>query len=249
MKTILRSELTCPSCVRKIEKQVGLVPGVESVDVHFSTGRIVVAHDERRIPAPCSVPSRAPASRPPSHRSDGGAMHTRFSLTLFRRSERRRLLMIVSGALLLGGLLLSHFVSDVVGDAVLRDVLFIASALTAGSDIAVRAWRGLWARHISIELLVTIAAVGGIAIGIHLEAAAVTFLFLFGAYLEERTIRRTRRAIGDLLLPLQRRRFSSRTAHRGRCRDAATVSRRDRSRPSRRTRAGGRRARRALVRR
>jgi Zn2+/Cd2+-exporting ATPase len=126
-------------------------------------------------------------------------MHTRFSATLFRRSERRRLLMIVSGALLLGGLLLSHFVSDVVGDAVLRDVLFIASALTAGSDIAVRAWRGLWARHISIELLVMIAAVGGIAIGIHLEAAAVTFLFLLGAYLEERTIRRTRRAIGDLL--------------------------------------------------
>jgi copper chaperone len=46
MKTILRSELTCPSCVKKIEKQVKLVPGVESVDVHFSTGRIVVAHDE-----------------------------------------------------------------------------------------------------------------------------------------------------------------------------------------------------------
>jgi Zn2+/Cd2+-exporting ATPase len=113
---------------------------------------------------------------------------------LFKAHEGRRLLMIVSGALLLGGLLFSYFVGGVAGD-----LLFIASALTAGSDIALRAWRGLWARHISIELLVTIAAIGGIAIGIHLEAAAVTFLFLFGAYLEERTIRRTRGALRDLL--------------------------------------------------
>jgi copper chaperone len=59
MKTILRSELTCPSCVRKIEKQVGLVPGVESVDVHFSTGRIVVEHDNVAPEALLGAVSRA----------------------------------------------------------------------------------------------------------------------------------------------------------------------------------------------
>lgn len=46
MTTILRSELTCPSCIKKIEKQVSQVPEVENVTVHFSTGRIEVQHQD-----------------------------------------------------------------------------------------------------------------------------------------------------------------------------------------------------------
>lgn len=46
-RTVLRSDgFTCPSCVRKIEKRLSGVPGVESAKVHFSTGRIEVDHDE-----------------------------------------------------------------------------------------------------------------------------------------------------------------------------------------------------------
>ncbi|WP_338750251.1 heavy-metal-associated domain-containing protein [Janibacter alittae] len=44
--TALRAEgFSCPSCVAKIEKQVGRLKGVESVKVHFATARIVVVHD------------------------------------------------------------------------------------------------------------------------------------------------------------------------------------------------------------
>ena len=57
-----------------------------------------------------------------------------------------------------------------------------------------RAWHNLRARSANIELLVTIAAVGAIAIGEYWEAAAVTFLFLLGGYLEARTIAKTRSA-------------------------------------------------------
>jgi copper chaperone CopZ len=50
-KTILRSqELSCPSCVAKIEKALGALDGVESAKVHFNTGRIEVQHDEGRAP-------------------------------------------------------------------------------------------------------------------------------------------------------------------------------------------------------
>ncbi len=46
MKTILRSEeLTCPSCVLKIESALKAVPGVQTAKVHFTTGRIEVEHD------------------------------------------------------------------------------------------------------------------------------------------------------------------------------------------------------------
>jgi copper chaperone len=45
MKTILRSQdLSCPSCVAKIEKALMNMEAVESAKVHFTTGRIVVQH-------------------------------------------------------------------------------------------------------------------------------------------------------------------------------------------------------------
>ncbi|HSM55028.1 MAG TPA: heavy metal-associated domain-containing protein [Candidatus Sulfomarinibacteraceae bacterium] len=45
-KTILRSnELSCPSCVAKIEKALHGVQGVSEAKVHFNTGRIEVEHD------------------------------------------------------------------------------------------------------------------------------------------------------------------------------------------------------------
>ena len=45
-RTMLRAEgFTCPSCVAKIEKQVGRVPGVTAVKVHFSSARVEIDHD------------------------------------------------------------------------------------------------------------------------------------------------------------------------------------------------------------
>lgn len=49
MTTILRSpDLTCPSCVRKIETALAALDGVENATVHFTTGRIEVRHDPDR---------------------------------------------------------------------------------------------------------------------------------------------------------------------------------------------------------
>ncbi len=45
MKTLLRSqELTCPSCVAKIEKALKSVDGVQVARVFFNSGRIEVEH-------------------------------------------------------------------------------------------------------------------------------------------------------------------------------------------------------------
>lgn len=46
MKTVLRSdELSCPSCVPKVEKALNALPGVEKATVRFNTGKIEVEHD------------------------------------------------------------------------------------------------------------------------------------------------------------------------------------------------------------
>jgi len=44
--TVLRAEgFSCPSCVSKIEKRVGRLDGVSSVDVKFASSRIEIVHD------------------------------------------------------------------------------------------------------------------------------------------------------------------------------------------------------------
>ncbi len=45
-KTLLRSqELTCPSCVAKIEAALKVINGVTDVKVYFNTGKIEIQHD------------------------------------------------------------------------------------------------------------------------------------------------------------------------------------------------------------
>ena len=45
--TVLRAEgFSCPSCVTKIEKQVGRLDGVDAVKVHFASSRIEIDHDD-----------------------------------------------------------------------------------------------------------------------------------------------------------------------------------------------------------
>jgi len=110
-------------------------------------------------------------------------------------ASRRRLVMLVSGALLLLGV----GTGQLAATEAFRQPLLVAAALVAGVDIARRAFDGLRRRQIGIDLLVTIAAVGALVIGEAWEAAAVTFLFVFGAWLEARTLGRTRQALSSLL--------------------------------------------------
>jgi Cd2+/Zn2+-exporting ATPase len=109
--------------------------------------------------------------------------------------QRRQLLTAVSGLLIISALTSNYLLNQ----ANWHNGLMTGAALIAGFDIAQRAWRSLRQRHISIELLVTIAAAGALVIGEYWEAAAVTFLFLFGAYLEARTLGQTRQVLQGLL--------------------------------------------------
>ncbi len=44
--SVFRAEgFSCPSCVTKIEKQVGRLDGVRNVAVKFASGRVEVDHD------------------------------------------------------------------------------------------------------------------------------------------------------------------------------------------------------------
>ncbi|MGI6150537.1 MAG: heavy metal translocating P-type ATPase [Christensenellales bacterium] len=75
----------------------------------------------------------------------------------------------------------------------------LAAASVLGlAPIAIQAFQALRVKVVSIDLLVTIAVVGAFFIKNFEESAIVTFLFLFGAFLEQRTLNKTRSAIKDL---------------------------------------------------
>lgn len=74
----------------------------------------------------------------------------------------------------------------------------IMASILGVTPIALQAYQALRVKVVSIDVLVTIAVLGAFAIRNFEEAAIVTFLFLFGAFLELRTLNKTRSAIKEL---------------------------------------------------
>lgn len=91
------------------------------------------------------------------------------------------------------------FISDLVfkNENIAIWSLVIASVLGV-LPIAIQAYQALKVKVVSIDVLVTIAVIGAFFIKNFEESAIVTFLFLFGAYLEQRTLNKTRSAIKEL---------------------------------------------------
>lgn len=80
---------------------------------------------------------------------------------------------------------------------IFEGVLIIASVIGA-APIALQAYQALRVKVVSIDVLVTLAVGGAFLINNYEESAIVTFLFLFGAFLEQRTLNKTRSAIKEL---------------------------------------------------
>ncbi len=103
--------------------------------------------------------------------------------------------------ILLSGILVavSYLLKRAMGYAPITVVLMLASTVLAGTPIFRKAIGALRYKIVGIDALVTIAVTGAVLIGEYWEAAAVTFLFMFGDYLEAMTIEKTRSSIKALL--------------------------------------------------
>ena len=80
----------------------------------------------------------------------------------------------------------------------LSTVAMIVASVIGAIPVALHAISALQNKVISIELLVTIAVVGAFIIGEYEESAVVTFLFLFGNFLEQKTLEKTRSSVKSL---------------------------------------------------
>lgn len=100
----------------------------------------------------------------------------------------------ISGILIIIGFF-SHFVLD---NLTVFTWSFVIASILGAAPIAIQAYQALKVKVVSIDVLVTIAVIGAFLIQNFEESAIVTFLFLFGSYLEQRTLNKTRSAIKEL---------------------------------------------------
>ncbi|NLJ98855.1 MAG: cadmium-translocating P-type ATPase [Tissierellia bacterium] len=84
-------------------------------------------------------------------------------------------------------------------DLWVANVFMISAAVVAGLPIMKNAISAARYRIIGIDALVSLAVIGAMFLAEYWEAAAVTFLFMFGDYLESKTIEKTRSSIKSLL--------------------------------------------------
>lgn len=101
---------------------------------------------------------------------------------------------LVSGALII----FAFFAKLVLKNDMLFEWPMIVASIIGLLPIAIQAYQALRVKVVSIDVLVTIAVLGAFLIKNFEESAIVTFLFLFGAYLEQRTLNKTRSAIKEL---------------------------------------------------
>lgn len=118
--------------------------------------------------------------------------------------RHRTILALIAGALISVAAILWFVEAIIVGtewpwSVTLREGMLIVAAIVAGTPIAIRALQALRFRAFSIDLLVTVAVIGALIIGEFVESAVVSFLFLFGAWLEARSLERTRASLAELI--------------------------------------------------
>ena len=106
-----------------------------------------------------------------------------------------------SQRVLISGILvaISFILKISIGMHIVTSIFMILAAIIAGYPILRNAIAAIRYGIVGIDALVSIAVIGAVSIGEYWEAAAVTFLFMFGDYLESRTIDKTRSSIKALL--------------------------------------------------
>lgn len=96
-------------------------------------------------------------------------------------------------------LIIIGFLSGLMGNGDIKNMALIIATVIAGIPIMIKAYQALRMKAFSIELLVTIAVMGALFIQEFTESSIVTFLFLFGDYLEARTLEKTRSSLKELV--------------------------------------------------
>jgi Zn2+/Cd2+-exporting ATPase len=192
--------MDCINCAKEVENGVLRLSGVEAVSVDFVAGKMRLVGDASYDTIKTRVEALGKTLTPLDSDNDmtttpqHGGVRGFFDYLLTRRDTQ---LALAGGLLVILTLL-----GSVVGllGATVTSVLYTAGMFITLWPILRSGVNSLLInRQFSINLLMTIAAVGAIIIGEYLESAFVIFLFAIGEALEGYTADRARRSIQSLV--------------------------------------------------
>jgi Cd2+/Zn2+-exporting ATPase len=186
--------MDCAGCARTVEQGVCSLPGVESVELNFTSEKLQVTGSVSREAVIARVRALgydvADTASTQAPEATGS-----FLQFMWQRSATR--LALLGALLILPGVVLHELLGI---DHWLIDLMALGALLAAGIPIARSAWRALTInRAITINVLMTIAAIGAVVIGAYTEAGMVMVLFALGEALEGYTSSRTRDSIRSLM--------------------------------------------------
>ena len=192
--------MDCAGCAREVEAAVQKLDGVHFAEVEFLScemrlvGDVAFARLQAQVEAlgktVAPVSSETSASVPAKRSGVGGFWD------YLRRNASSRM------ALIGGGLLLLAIAIDALAlaSADFSALIYVLAMALAIKPIAISGLRTLRvSRQFSINLLMTIAALGAVVLGEFLEAAMVIFLFAIGEALEGYTADRARDSLRGLM--------------------------------------------------
>jgi Cd2+/Zn2+-exporting ATPase len=204
--------MDCGACAAKIENAMQRLPGVSDINVNYGLQSLSLAVDEDRtsrgtIEAKIRGLGYTPVDPSEQNMSSGRRDDDRDTAEGTWWSSSKGRLAIGTGALLLLAFSLSYV------EPAWSNWAYIAATLVSLIPIGRRALTGaLSGTPFSIEMLMSIAAVGAVAIGEAEEAAVVVFLFAVGELLEGVAAGRARagiKALIDLVPRTARRQIGS----------------------------------------
>lgn len=188
--TLQVSGMDCADEVEAIHQVLRPMPGIREVRVNLMSGSVTLLHSEqvrrdRLIDAINSTGLRASV-----------ATGSRSVPATDPDRRWRQIAVLLSGALTGIGLLFEWLHVPL---AILPEATFALAIIIGSTLILPKAWRALRRLSLDMNVLMTVAVSGAIAIGQYSEGAAVTFLFALSELLEAFSLARARRAVQALM--------------------------------------------------
>jgi len=196
--------IDCADCTAKLQKKLARCDGVEHAEVNFAAATMTVKHD-------VSVINRADIMRIVSESGYTATLHDigtkNITAKFFHVKNRRLLLTLLSALFILCGAVtpllgrsLPIFSSQVFARYfTLADIFYLLAIITGGYYAARSGLYTILSKATDMNVLMTFAVLGAIAIGEVEEGAMVSFLFSLGNLLQSYTLDKTRNALRLLM--------------------------------------------------
>jgi Cd2+/Zn2+-exporting ATPase len=194
--------LDCPECAVKLRNRLAHCEGIDHVEVNFPTAKLTVRHD-------LSVINRSDILRVVSEAGYSALVQTTEDKSaasgFFNIANQRLVLTVVSAVFIFCGFFISLFNFSIpvfayrLSSFSLVNICYLIAIFFGGYYAARSAFYTILAKSTDMNVLMTIAVMGAVAIGEIEEGAIVSFLFSLGNLLQSYTLDKTRNAIRSLM--------------------------------------------------